>query len=253
MGYAKGFRTTQNTRYVQSFTNLSGGSSQLTISPNNGIQDVIITMEMPVGANGSSVFDGRGLALPSSWAYSLIKQVSYRYGGSSQYFLSGQEVLELALRKSPNGAARDDLFNLGGNAAAGGAAAQGDFATAQRGYVWLPLPHTTPTAEGKLPPIPSDLLTQQILITCELYPIASVFSTAASALGTAPTSLAFAEFQVQQVIFDDQGSALARRVDMTSHALSFPVEYSQQEVIIPLADSVASQTITLTGLTALVF
>jgi hypothetical protein len=151
------FRTTTNTRYVQSFTNLTGGSSVFTIPPNNGVQDVIITMEMPVGVNSSSTFDGRGLALPAAWAYALIKQVSYRYGGSSQYFLSGQQLLELALRKAPNGAARDDLFNLGGNAAAGGAAAQGDFASAQRGYVWLPLPHTIPTAEGKLPPLPTDL------------------------------------------------------------------------------------------------
>lgn len=76
------FRTTTNTRYVQSFTNLSGGSSVFTIPPNNGIQDVIITMEMPVGVNSSSTFDGRGLALPAAWAYALIKQVSYRYGGS---------------------------------------------------------------------------------------------------------------------------------------------------------------------------
>lgn len=30
------FRTTQNTRYVQQFANLSGGSSVLTIPPNNG-------------------------------------------------------------------------------------------------------------------------------------------------------------------------------------------------------------------------
>ena len=241
------WRTIQNTRYVQSFANLTGGSSQLTIPPNNGVQDIIITMEMPVGANGSSTFDGRGLALPASWAYSLIKQVSYRYGGSSQYFLSGQQLLQAALRKCPNGAARDDLFNLGGNAAAGGGAGQSDFASPQRGYVWLPLPHTIPTAEGKLPPLPTDLLTQQCLITCELYPIASVFSVSAGALGSAPNALAFAEFQVQQVIFDDQSSALARRVDMTSHALSYPIEFTQQEVVIPLQDSVASQTISLTG------
>ena len=239
------FRTTTNTRYVQSFANLTGGSSVFTIPPNNGVQDVIITMEMPVSGQGG--LDGRGLALPAAWAYALIKQVSYRYGGSSQYFLSGQQLLELALRKAPNGAARDDLFNLGGNPAAGGAAAAGDFTSPQRGYVWLPLPHTIPTAEGKLPPLPTDLLTQQVQITAELFPIASVFSVAPGALGSPATSLAFAEFQVQQVILENQGDALARRVDMTSHALSYPVEFTQQEVIIPLQDSAASQTITLTG------
>ena len=198
------FRTTQNTRYVQQFANLSGGSSVLTIPPNNGVQDVVLTFEIPAGANGSSVFDGRGLALPSAWGYSLINQISYRYGGSSQYFLSGQQLLQAALRKCPNASARDDLFNLGGTAAAGGSAAQGDFATAQRAYVWLPLPHTIPSAEGKLPPLPTDLLTQQVQVTCELYPVSSIFSEAASAAGTPASSLATAEFAVQQVNLLDQ-------------------------------------------------
>lgn len=149
------FRTTQNTRYVQAFANLSGGSSQLVIPPNNGVQDIVVSMELPV--SGTSGFVANGLAIPRGWAYSLIRQVSFRYGGSSQYFLSGQQLLQNALRKAPNSGARDQLLALGGNAAAGAAAGAGDFATAQRGYVWLSLPHTTPTADGKLPPLPTDL------------------------------------------------------------------------------------------------
>lgn len=152
------FRTVQNTRYVQQFTALGAGSSVFTIPPNNGVQDIICTLELPVGVNGASpAFDGRGLALPRGWGYSLIKQVSFRYGGSSQYFLSGQQVLQNCIRKAPNSGARDDLLALGGSAAAGGASAQGDFAVAQRAYVWLPLPHTIPSADGKLPPLPTDL------------------------------------------------------------------------------------------------
>jgi hypothetical protein len=149
------FRTVQNTRYVQQFANLTGGSSVFTIPPNNGIQDVVITLELP--ASGEAGFVANGLAIPAGWGYSLIKQISYRYGGSSQYFLSGQQLLQATLRKAPNASARDDLFNLGGTAAAGGAAAAGDFAVRQRAYLWLPLPHTIPTAEGKLPPLPTDL------------------------------------------------------------------------------------------------
>lgn len=241
------YRTTQNTRYVQEFANKSGGSSVFTIPPNNGIQDVVLVLEIPAGANGSPVFDGRGLALPRGWGYSAIKQVSFRYGGSSQYFLSGQQMLQNALRKTPNGRACDDLLSLGGSAAAGGAAAQGDFATAKRAYVWLSLPHCVPTADGKLPPIPSDLLTQQIQITVELNPIASIFSAAAGAAGTPASSLSFAEFQVQQVILENSADALARRVDMTQNALSFPLaDFTQQEVVIPLANA-ATQSVTLTG------
>lgn len=238
------FRTTQNTRYVQAFANLSGGSSVFTIPPNNGVQDIVLVMELP--ASGSGGFVANGLAVGRGWGYSAIRQVSFRYGGSSQYFLSGQQLLQNAIRQTPNSGARDDLLSLGGNAAAGAAAGAGDFALAQRAYVWLSLPHTIPSADGKLPPLPSDLLTQQIQITVELNPIASIFSTAAGATGTPPTALSFAEFQVQQVILENQGDALARRVDMTQHALSFPVTFVQQEVVLPLANAVAQQ-VTLTG------
>lgn len=238
------YRTTVNTRYVQQFTALGAGSSVFTIPPNNGIQDVVLTME--IAASGTNGLDGRGLAIPAGWGYALIKQVSFRYGGSSQYFLSGQQLLQNALRKTPNASARDDLFNLGGTAAAGGAAAAGDFASAQRAYVWLALPHTVPSADGKLPPIPSDLLTQQIQITVELYPTSTIFSAAAGALGSPATQLATAEFQVQQVILENQGDALARRVDMTQNALSFPIEFTQQEIVIPLANAVG-QSVSLTG------
>lgn len=238
------YRTTQNTRYVQQFANLSGGSSVFTIPPNNGIQDIVVTMELPVSGTGG--FVANGLAIPRGWGYALIKQVSFRYGGSSQYFLSGQQLLQNAIRKAANPTSRDDLFALGGNAAVGAAAGAGDFSVAQRAYVWLALPHTIPTADGKLPPLPTDLLTQQVQVTIELNPISSIFSAAAGATGTAATSLNFAEFQVQQVILENQGDALARRVDMTSHALSYPIEFTQQEVIIPLANATA-QSVTLTG------
>ena len=232
------FRTTQNTRYVQAFANLGAGSSVFTIPPNNGVQDIVIVLELPgIAAPGNA-----SLAIPRGWGYSLIRQVSFRYGGSSQYFLSGQQLLQNTIRKAPNSGVRDDLLSLGGNAAAGAT-----LATAQRAYIWLSLPHTIPSADGKLPPLPSDLLTQQIQVTCELNAVPSIFSVAAGgALGSIPSALSFAEFQVQQVIFEDQSSALARRVDMTSHALAYPIEFTQQEVVIPLADAI-SQNVTLTG------
>jgi hypothetical protein len=235
------FRTTQNTRYVQQFANLTGGSSVFTIPPNNGIQDIVLVFEIP----DLTVGNANGLGLNRGWGYSLIKQISFRYGGSSQYFLSGQQVLQNTVRKAPNGFARDDLLSLGGAFCNATSLAAGpNFA-----YVWLPLPHTVPTAEGKLPPLPSDLLTQQIQITVELYSVSSIFSVAAGSTGTIPTSLASAQFVLQQVILENQGDALARRVDMTSHALSYPIEFTQQEVQIGgLANVAASaQTVTLTG------
>ena len=237
------FRTIQNTRYVQQFANLSGGSSVLTIPPNNGVQDIVLIFELP----DLTPAQANGLGLGRGWGYSLIKQVSFRYGGSSQFFISGQQLLQNASRKAPNGTARDDLLALGGSAlSASGLASGPNYA-----YVWLSLPHTSVGAEGKLPPLPTDLLTQQVQITCELYPVSSIFSVASGSTGTIPNALASAEFQVQQVIFDNQGDGLARRVDMTTSNLSYPIEFTQQEVQIPVAVGLSpdssTKSVTLTG------
>ncbi len=91
-------------------------------------------------------------------------------------------------------------------------------------------------------------LTQQIQVTVELFPVTSIFSSVTPVpVGQAlPTSLESGSFTLQQVIMENQGDALARRVDMTSHALSYPINFVQQEVQIPLANA-TSQSITLTG------
>jgi hypothetical protein len=72
------FPCTQNTKYVQQFSNPYGGSSVFTIPANNGIQDIVVGMNITVPAADCS-----GLALPRGWLYGLIKQVSFRYGGLS--------------------------------------------------------------------------------------------------------------------------------------------------------------------------
>lgn len=65
--------TTQNTKYVQTFANLTGGSSVFTIPPNNGVQDIIISLAFPALTAGAT---SEGLALNRGWGYSAIKQVN---------------------------------------------------------------------------------------------------------------------------------------------------------------------------------
>lgn len=214
------------------------GSNTFVIPPNNGISDIILSMALPAGTLAN-------LAICRGWGYALIKQISFRYGGSSQYFLSGQQVLQSVLEMATDSGSRDAILSLGGNASAGS-----DFATQQKAYVFLPLPHSVPSVEGKLPPLPSDLLTQQCLVTVELYPLTQVFSVGSGgSLATIPAALSSASFQCGQVLLEDQGNALARRVDMTSHALSYPVTFRQQEVQIQLGaiDPGVLQQVTLTG------
>lgn len=143
------FATTQNTKFIQQFQNQQGGSSVFTIPPNSGIQDIVC--EFAFAGLGSST----GLALPRGWGYALIKQVSYRYGGSSQYFLTGDQILQNALRRQPNRSACDDLLTLGGNfttSATTPSLAQDAYAS-----VVLTLPHNIPSGVGKSHPFPTDL------------------------------------------------------------------------------------------------
>lgn len=232
------FRTTQNTKFQQAFANLSAGVSVFTLPPANGYQHIVCQFQLPdlTGAN-------TGLAVPRGWGYALLNRISYRIGGSSQYFISGQQCLNDALRQCPNGSARDDLFALGGSQLIGAQlAGTGNFA-----YVWLALPWAKPTAEGMPTPLPSDLLTQQVQVQVELNPLSAIFSQNGVGPSPIPSALASATFTAQQVVLHNQGDALARRVDMTTHSLSYPVSFTQQEVVIPLASTTAVQSVSLTG------
>jgi len=110
----------------------------------------------------------------------------------------------------------------------------------------LTLPHNIPSGFGKAHPFPTDLLTQQVQVTVELYPVNQIWTTASG--GTAPpTTIATASFVVQQVTLNNAGDALARRVDMASNAYAFPCEFVQQKQLINLANTAASQSVVLTG------
>ena len=238
--------TTVNTKYVQQFNNLTGGSSVFTIPPNNGLQDVIISLAinaLPAGAATT------GLALNRGWGYSAIKQVSFRYGGSSQYFLTGDQILQNALRAQPSRETASDLLTLGGQAALEDGTVNQLSAGAQYANVVLVLPHATPSGVGKAHPFPSDCLTQQVQITVELYPPSAIFSVLAAdaATVTVPSAYSSASFQVQQVLFNNLGDALARRVDLSENAYAFPAEFVQQKQLISLANTAAAQSVVLTG------
>jgi hypothetical protein len=230
------FPTTQNTKYVQQFANLTGGSSVFTIPPQNGIQDVVCTFSF--NAPGNIV----GLALPSGWGYALIRQVSFRYGGSSQYFITGQQLLQNALRCQTSRSSCDDLLNLGGNYSVGGDLSPGG--APLLASVVLRLPHNVCSGVGKSHPLPTDCLTQQVQITVELNQPGTIWTNLGGlALPSACQALSFASFQVQQVMLNNQGDALARRVDLATKAYAFPCEFVQQEVVLPVSGS----SVVLTG------
>ena len=231
-----------NTRFLQTFTNLGQGSSQFVISPNGGVSDIIIQMTTPTGTY-------TGAALPSGWGYSLINRISVRYGSSAQYFWSGTQMFLQNVLDAENNPKVDQLLQLGGTAA---------ITTAIPGlnaFLYLKLPHNSCRASGKPLPFPSDLLVQPIVVTVELYGLNQVLVNQGGTgpVAGTPTVLASASLQVKQEMLTDSSDQLARRVDMNSHALTFPLPYfCQQETQIAVTSNGTNDlnSVNLTGFRA---
>jgi hypothetical protein len=230
-----------NTRFVQQFTNLGAGSSQFVISPNQGISDIILQLTFPTATTVDT-----NLALPLGWGYNILNRVSVRYGSSAQYFFSGAQTLLSNLHDAENATKRDQILQLGGQAAVGSAAMNGQIA-----YVYLKLPHNSVKASGKPFPFPSDLLVQPIVITVELFsPQSVIFVGTTGNPANFPSQLAAGQMQVKQEMLTDSSDLLSRRVDMNQNAYTLPLLYfQQQEVQVPLVASVA-QSVNLTGFRA---
>ena len=235
------FATTFNTRYSQDIPNKAGGTSSFILPPQNGYTDVVIsaTIAGPGSTPGA-------LALPRGWLWALIDTVSFRYGGSSQYFLSGDQLLQNAMRAQTSRSSCNDLLTLGGNYATGA-----QLVGTQSASVVLTLPHNHPCGSGKKNPLPSDLLTQQILVQVTLRPLGQIITNqTGSALPSWATTLDTASFTVAQIMLNNQGDALARRVDMSQSVYAYPAEFVQQVVRVPVASSASSQSLVLTGFRA---
>jgi hypothetical protein len=234
------YPTIVNNKFVQAFTNLGAGSSQFIISPNMGVSDIVVYLQTP--AAGTTT----GLALNTGWGYAMVSRLSVRYGSSAQYFWSGAQLLLQNLMDAENNTKVDALLTQGGQAVAGAATLSAN------AYLYLKLPHNSCRASGKPLPFSSDLLVQPIVITIEmLAPSGAYVVQAGGSISTAPSVFATAQLQVKQEMLTDSSDLLARRVDMNSHAYTFPLPYfCQQETQIASPASAALQSVNLTGFRA---
>jgi hypothetical protein len=233
--------TKQTTKYVQGFNTLGAGTNTFLIPANFGLQGVCVALQLPQVSSGG----GAGLALPRGWGYALIKQISYRIGGSTQFFVSGAQMLQHALKRMTNQQSKDDLLTLGGSYLTGA----GFETSANYAYVFLDLPFTKATSEGMPCPLPSDLLGSNVQITLELNSLSSIVSNNGGTIGNLP-SLQSGQFQVQQVLMASRDDSLAVRENMALHQAVFPVEFVQQEQVVSVANTASVQTITATGFRA---
>jgi len=234
-----------NTRYTQNMNNLSAGTNVFTIPPGNGLKHVVIVL----GYNAATINGQLGAqALPRGWGYKALSLVSFRVGGSSQYFMTGEQLLNRALMQCRTQTQRDAILSLGGNECK----VASDFDVDQFAYIVVPI-WCSPSADGLNVPLPADLLSQQVQVTAQLAPPSSWWTPALGGVGAPaavplPTALDVGYFQVEQLIMNDRGMSLANKADLDKEMYTMPlVSFSQQELTFPLAASAADQQITLTG------
>ena len=193
-------------------------------------------------------------SLSRGWGYNAIATVSWRIGGSSQYFLTGQQLLARNLRMCRTKNQADSLLNLGGNALS----QAGDF-TAAGAAAYIPISVWSPPSEDELSvPLPGDALGQQIQVTVTLNPASGFWSAPITITGgpadvPPPVQFDFASFTVEQLVMLDRGMAMANRVNLETHSYGMPMSFDQQEVTIgapTLAATAAPQSVVLTGFRA---
>lgn len=240
--------TTIDNRFFINLPSLnSGSSSTVTFNPNEGLGEVILTVQLPQPAGAG----GQGLALQEGWGYSLIKRIGYRYGSSQLYYISGDQNLVQALSLCEDSGKKTQMFFLGGQAILN----KDDWADAGKrtAYIYLRLPHSSPALSGGALPFPSDVLTAPIQIQIDFNNFNQVV-TSLTVAGTppdpVPTSLASAVINWTQVTMQDAGDLVARRFDMSKHALTIPLceGWTQEEVQFPFTSgSNGSFQLSLTG------
>jgi hypothetical protein len=229
---------------LQSLT--SGASSTITFNPNEGLGEVILTMELkaPTGGEGA----GEGYALPAGWGYMLLRRIGYRYGSSQLYYISGQQNLLQTLALCEDSGKKQAIFNAGGQAIV--TAEDWADATKRTAYVYLRLPHSSPALAGGALPFPTDVLTAPVQIQIDLQDFDRVISTSGTPVGVAPTELRSGTVNFTQVTMQDSSDLIARRFDMSKHALTIPLPegWTQEELTFAIDNRSAGQKqISLTG------
>lgn len=187
-----------------------------------------------------------GNALCRGWGYNAISQISFRIGGSSQYFMTGAQILAKALRQVRTREQANSILTLGGSSVTTAA----DCAQDQYAYVVCPI-WCFPSNDGLSVPLPADTLAQQVQVTVTLNPPSASWISRAGTSVPVPSSFSEGFFQVEQLTMNDRGMAISNHVDLNTHELLMPQIFDQQELQVSVpaqaGASPVSVPLTLTG------
>jgi len=238
-----------NTRYSVDFNNMGAGVSVALIPPGNGLRHTMIVL----GYQPSSVAAQDGTnALPRGWGYAALNQVSFRVAGSSQFFLTGLQLLARNLDMCRTQNQRDAILSLGGAECK----VATDFTTSNpKGiYAYIPLSALVRCSDdGISQPIAGDLLSTQTQFTVQLNPPASFWASATSPPTVAlPQQFDVGYFQQEQLIMENRSMSLSMNpdVNLDTNSYSQPIVFDQFEYQVQLSASASSQPVVLSGFRA---
>lgn len=237
-----------NTRFRQNFATLGGGQQNMFIPPNSGVKHVVLVLGFDPLTNAAFAAQNGSNALPRGWGYRLLANLSWRVGGSSQYFLSGSQLLARNLRMCKTASQRDAILSLGGDECKVAA----DFTVPR--YAYIPLSFwSAPSCDGLEVPLASDLLGQQIQVSATMLSADAAFTGVAAgwagpAPQTLPTALTLGYFQVEQLEMMDRAMSMASARDMDKATYIQAIRsFDQQELVGQLAAAAGEQQITFSG------
>jgi hypothetical protein len=235
-----------DTRFSVGFQSLNGGQQVCTIPPGAAIRDVLLVIQFSA-ASLAGLAASQNWALPQAWGYNAISTVSWRVGGSSEYYMSGSQLLARNLRIMKTQQQKTAMLTLGGNQVS----AIPDYAVDQ--YAYIPLSFwKSPSVDGFEPVLASDLLGQQIQIRVTFNSPASLF--AGPVTGTAaplpPSAFSLGYFQVQQLNMYNKGQSLSEHANMRGETYVAPLRgHDQQELTAQISSGWAPrQAVTIAGI-----
>lgn len=220
-----------NTEFIQNISPSAGrGNYQVIFSRNQGVGHIVIGAKLKKheGTNPGDI-NYTGIAVSRGWLGNLIDRVSYRLSGSSQYWLTGQQLLVANALEATNPTVKQDMFNLSGQALS----TVGDFGKDELlyAYLYFNLPTNKPFVgtESALP-LPTELMNSNVVLSIDLNPMASIYSSSnlSGSIAGAPTELESLYVQFQQIMAVNSGDLMTMNGDR-SKIYSLPCKgfYSQ--------------------------
>ena len=225
-----------------------GATNTIIFNPDQGLGDIVLTLQLPA-PNGSATY--AGYAFPNNWGTAMISQCALRIGGSALYYFTMDQMFLDTLTDCESSDKKQAVADLAGGALL--APADYNDISKRTAQIYLKMPFNSISALQKALCLPTDLLTQpiQILITFNQFQnVAFWYGAGSPNPNVLPNQFALAQVNFRKTTMQASEHLLARRENMLTHALTYPLRYFSQTTFRTTINNVnafTSNQINLTG------